>query len=79
MTILSDSQLAAIRQRNEMERNSPRPSFGYPAGLILDLLQTLDATKKEKKKWQRLATGRGDVLRKAGALINGALEKVEEE
>lgn len=57
MTILSDNQLAAIRQRNEMERNSPRPSFGYPAGLILDLLLTLDATKKEKKKWQRLATG----------------------
>lgn len=78
MAILSDAQLVAVRQRNEMERSSARPSFGYPAGLIMDLLQTLEATKKEKKKWQRLATGRGDVLRKAGVLISGALEKTEE-
>ena len=60
--ILNASQLTALRQRNDEELRKDPPSYGYPAHTIRDLLQTIEATKKEKKKWQRLAQERGAVI-----------------
>lgn len=60
--ILNANQLKALRQRNEEELRKDQPSYGYPAHTIRDLLQTIEATKKEKKKWQRLAQERGNVI-----------------
>ncbi|ABB39809.1 hypothetical protein Dde_3015 [Oleidesulfovibrio alaskensis G20] len=61
--ILNASQLEAIRQRNDEElRSGTRTSHGYPAATIRDLLQTVDALKKEKRKWKKLAQDRGQVL-----------------
>ena len=60
--ILNASQLKALRQRNDEELRKEQPSYGYPAQTIRDLLHTIEATKKEKKKWQRLAQERGSVI-----------------
>ena len=62
--ILNASQLSALWQRNDEElRKGKYAKYGYPAHTIQDLLQTVEAIKKEKKKWQRLAQERGQSLR----------------
>ena len=61
--ILSAGQLTALRQRNDEELAlGAKASHGYPAHTIRDLLQTVEQIKREKKKWQRLATERGRSL-----------------
>lgn len=71
MTILSSSQLVALRQRNDEElKKGTRGSYGYPAKTINDLLQTIENLKKEKKKWQRIATDRKDILTKVNDLTS---------
>lgn len=65
MAILSSSQLAALRQRNDMELAKGRKStFGWPKDTINNLLQTVEEIRKQKKKWQRVATHRGELLEK---------------
>lgn len=65
MAILSSSQLAALRQRNDMELAKGRkPTFGWPKDTINDLLQTVEEIRKQKKKWQRVASHRGELLEK---------------
>lgn len=65
MAILSSSQLAALRQRNDMELTKGRKStFGWPKDTINDLLQTVEEIRKQKKKWQRVASHRGELLEK---------------
>ncbi|MFV0423865.1 hypothetical protein [Oleidesulfovibrio sp.] len=59
--ILNASQLEAVRQRTDEELRSGA-THGYPAATIRDLLQTVEALKKEKRKWKKLAQERGQVL-----------------
>ena len=68
--ILNASQLSALRQRNDEElRKGKYAKYGYPAHTIQDLLQTVEAIKKEKKKWQRLAQERGQSLRQVSEIV----------
>ncbi|MUM78545.1 hypothetical protein GKC30_12950 [Pseudodesulfovibrio sp. F-1] len=61
--ILDANQLASIRQHNDEElRRGGRGTHGYPAQTILNLLHTVEALKKEKKKWKKLAQDRGKSL-----------------
>ncbi|SKA82142.1 hypothetical protein SAMN02745704_01513 [Paucidesulfovibrio gracilis DSM 16080] len=61
--ILDANQLAAIRQRNDEElRLGPRATHGYPARTVQDLLHTVEAMKREKRKWKKLAQARGKAL-----------------
>jgi hypothetical protein len=77
--ILSASQLRAIRERNDEELRKGRyAKHGYPAHLIQDLLHTIEALKKEKKKWQHLAQERGDALRRIRALTASVARDEEE-
>lgn len=62
--MLDQNQLAALRQKNERAT-----THGWPRQTILDLLDTIDAVKKEKKKWQRLAEDRGERLVKIEQII----------
>lgn len=65
--ILSAQQITSLRQRNERELSlGARSAHGYPKETILDLLETLDEMRVSKKKWQRLATHRGELLGKIG-------------
>ena len=61
--ILDANQLASIRQHNDEEiRRGSRGTHGYPARTILDLLHTIEALKKEKRKWKKVAQDRGKAL-----------------
>jgi hypothetical protein len=61
--ILDANQIASIKQRNDEElRRGNRATHGYPAHTVQNLLQTLDALKKEKRKWKKLAQSRGKAL-----------------
>ena len=62
--MLTHDQLAALRQKNERTT-----THGWPRKTILDLLDTIDGLKKEKKKWQRLAEDRGERLLKIEQII----------
>ena len=62
--MLNKDQLAALRQKNERTT-----THGWPRQTIQDLLDTIDAVKKEKKKWQRLAEDRGERLVKIEQII----------
>jgi len=73
--ILSSSQLKALKERNDEElRKGKQGKYGYPAHTIQDLLQTVDAIKKEKKKWKQLAQERGQVLQAISHLTQGVLQ-----
>lgn len=75
MMILSSSQLKALKERNDEElRKGKQGKYGYPAHTIQDLLQTVDAIKKEKKKWKQLAQERGQVLQAISHLTQGVLQ-----
>ena len=57
--ILDADQLASLSQHNDEElRRGGRGPHGYPAPIILNLMHTVEALKKEKKKWQKLARDR---------------------
>jgi NTP pyrophosphatase (non-canonical NTP hydrolase) len=61
--ILSSTQLRALKERNDEELHKGKHGkYGYPAHTIQDLLQTIEAVKKEKKKWKQVAQERGKVL-----------------
>ncbi|EGB14438.1 hypothetical protein DND132_1226 [Pseudodesulfovibrio mercurii] len=62
--ILDANQLASIRQHNDEElRRGGRAAHGCPARTVQDLLQTIEALKKEKRKWKKLAQDRGRALK----------------
>ena len=73
--ILSQQQIEGLRQRHEHAAHV----HGYPVGMITDLLQTIAATRAEKKHWQRLAVRRGELLGKALNILELAREPEEEE
>lgn len=78
--ILSASQLRALKERNDEElRKGKHAKYGYPAHTIQDLLQTLEAMKKEKRKWKQLAQNRGRALQEIAALTQNALPKTAED
>lgn len=61
--ILDANQIIAIRQRNDEElRKGSRATHGYPAQTVQNLLHTIEALKKEKRKWKKLAQARGKAL-----------------
>ncbi|WP_243544060.1 hypothetical protein [Pseudodesulfovibrio tunisiensis] len=75
--ILDANQITSIRQRNDEElRRGGRATHGYPAQTIQNLLHTIEALKKEKRKWKKLAQTRGksleDILSIASATGNGS-------
>jgi hypothetical protein len=74
--ILDANQIAAIRQRNDEElRRGARGTHGYPARTVQDFLHTVEAMKREKRKWKKLAQTRGKALAEiqelAGKVANG--------
>lgn len=72
--ILSSSQLRALKERNDEElRKGKHGKYGYPAHTIQDLLQTIEAVKKEKKKWKQLAQERGKALQDIADLTHKLL------
>lgn len=80
MAILSKSQLVAIQQRNELELSKgSHGTYGYPAALIRDLLQTIFEERKKSKKLQRVVQRRGEVLQKVLNTVNVEMTKEQQE
>jgi hypothetical protein len=63
MPILNSDSLKRIK----LENDRPKQIHGRPVSLISDLLETIHHLKKEKNKWQDLASKRGAALRKIQA------------
>ncbi len=73
--ILDANQLAAIRQRNDEElRRGNRGTHGYPAQTMQNLLHTIEALKKEKRKWKKLAQARGKALNEINRIAEDTLQ-----
>ncbi len=73
--ILDANQLASIRQHNDEElRRGSRATHGYPAHTVQDLLHTVEALKKEKKKWKKLAQDRGKALKTISELASERID-----
>ncbi|WP_319541229.1 hypothetical protein [uncultured Pseudodesulfovibrio sp.] len=71
--ILDANQLIAIRQRNDEEvRRGNRGTHGYPAHTVQNLLHTIEALKKEKRKWKNLAQARGKALQEISDIAAGS-------
>lgn len=71
--ILDANQLASIRQHNDEElRRGSRATHGYPANTVQNLLHTIEALKKEKKKWKKLAQERGKALKSINDIASGS-------
>ncbi|NDV20950.1 hypothetical protein GO013_16180 [Pseudodesulfovibrio sp. JC047] len=70
--ILDANQLIAIRQSNDEElRRGNRGTHGYPAHTVQNLLHTIEALKKEKRKWKKLAQARGKALHEINDIAAG--------
>ncbi len=70
--ILDANQLASIRQHNDEEiRKGSRATHGYPSQTVQNLLHTVEALKKEKRKWKKLAQSRGKSLEKISDIASG--------
>lgn len=68
--MILSSQLRALKERNDEElRKGRHGKYGYPANTIQDLLQTIEAVKKEKKME---AAGPGSGTTGAGHCGSGA-------
>ena len=69
--ILDANQIASIRQHNDEElRRGSRATHGYPAHTVQNLLHTIEALKKEKRKWKKLAQARGKALEGISKIAN---------
>ncbi len=72
--ILDSNQIASIRQHNDEElRRGSRGTHGYPARTVQNLLYTIEALKKEKRKWKKLAQTRGKALEDIHAIASEKL------
>ncbi|QJB58290.1 hypothetical protein [Pseudodesulfovibrio sp. zrk46] len=72
--ILDANQLAAIRQRNDEEvRRGNNATHGYPSRTVQNLLHTIEALKKEKRKWKKLAQERGKALSEIGKITDDVM------
>jgi len=70
--ILDANQIASIRQHNDEElRRGSRGTHGYPGHTVQNLLHTIEALKKEKKKWKKLAQERGKALEQIKDIADG--------
>lgn len=75
--ILDANQIVALRQHNDEEiRRGSRATHGYPAQTIQNLLHTIEALKKEKRKWKKLAQDRGKALDRIVEIASGITESV---
>lgn len=72
--ILDANQIVSVRQHNDEElRMGSRGTHGYPAQTVQNLLHTIEALKKEKRKWKKLAQDRGKALEEISKVAAGSI------
>ena len=76
MAVLNSTALQAIESKvSRWRENISRVPYGYPLSEISDMLDTIVKLKTEKKKWQRLAEHRGQVIKSISKIAEQALEQ----
>ena len=75
----SDTLLALEKAVLDFKRNPKLVPHGYPVSLIGNLLETVRLQKNLKKKYQRLAEMRGQVLMEIFSITSRAVDRTTEE
>ena len=75
----SDTLLALEKAVLDFKRNPKLVPHGYPVSLIGDLLETVRLQKSLKKKYQRLAQMRGQVIMEIFSIASRAVDRTTEE
>ena len=75
----SDTLLALEKAVLDFKRNPKLVPHGYPVSLVGDLLETVRFQKNLKKKYQRLAEMRGQVIMEIFSITSRAVDRTTEE
>ena len=75
----NDTILALETKILDFKRNPKTVPYGYPVSLIGDLLETVRLQKSLKKKYQRLAQMRGQVIMEIFSTASRAVDRTTEE
>ena len=75
----SDALQALERKILDFKRDPKAAPHGYPVSLITDLLETVREQKNLKKKYQRLAQMRGQVIMEIFSITSRAVDRTTEE
>ena len=80
MSSLNSDTLTALEKKIlDFKREPKTVPHGYPVSLIGDLLETVRLQKSLKKKYQRLAEMRGQVIMEIFSITSRAVDRTTEE
>lgn len=74
----NDTILALETKILDFKRNPKTVPHGYPVSLVSDLLETIRLQKNLKKKYQRLAEMRGQVIMEIFSTASRAVDRTTE-
>ena len=78
-SLTHDTLIALEIKILDFKRNPKTVPYGYPVSLISDLIETIREQKNLKKKYQRLAQMRGQVLMEIFSTASRAVDRTTEE
>ena len=78
-SLTHDTLIALEIKILDFKRNPKTVPYGYPVSLISDLIETIREQKNLKKKYQRLAQMRGQVLMEIFSITSRAVDRTTEE
>ena len=78
MAILNNTTLTALENRvNDYKRDPKLAPHGYPIALMTDLLDTIRALRVLKKRYQRLAERRAQVVAEVYSLTSRSISDLD--
>ena len=78
-SLTHDTLIALEIKILDFKRDPKTVPYGYPVSLVSDLLETIKEQKNLKKKYQRLAQMRGQVLMEIFSITSRAVDRTTEE
>ena len=79
MAILNNTTLTALENRvNDYKRDPKLAPHGYPIALMTDLLDTIRALRVLKKRYQRLAERRAQVVAEVYSLTSRSVSDLDD-
>ncbi|MDY0301485.1 MAG: hypothetical protein RBQ99_07880 [Trichlorobacter sp.] len=80
MSSFNSTEIAALEKKIlDCKRNPKLVPHGYPVSTVSDLLETVREQKNLKKKYQRLAQMRGQVIMEIFSITSRAVDRTTEE
>ena len=79
MAILNNTTLTALENRvNDYKRDPKLAPHGYPIAQVTDLLDTIRALRVLKKRYQRLADRRAQVVAEVYSLTSRSISDLDD-